>query len=127
MTISFNKGEIQRIVASLTGAIDNLNKVSTDLDEVSDDFHRGVPHGQWSVQVTQEAEEIAADADKIIGDLKAEIKGLQNSFSELSVAVMHFLRQNSELEDNVLDALGASLPEGAEGNLDSIDPLGQGE
>lgn len=127
MTISFNKGEVQRIVASLTGAIDNLNKVHADLDEVSDAFHSGVPHGQWSVQVTQEAEAIAADADSIIGDLKSEIKGLQNSFSELSVAVMNFLRQNSELEDNVLDALGAGLPEGVEGNLDSIDPLGQGE
>ena len=79
------------------------------------------------MQVTQEAEAIAADADSIIGDLKSEIKGLQNSFSELSVAVMNFLRQNSELEDNVLDALGAGLPEGVEGNLDSIDPLGQGE
>lgn len=125
MTISFSKGEVQKIASSFTDAIDNLSKVHADLDEVGEDFHRGVPHGQWSTQVTQEAESIASDAVEIISDLKSEIKGLQDNFSELSVAVMRFIQQNSELEENVIDAIGASLPDGFDGSLENINPLGE--
>mgnify|MGYP002712127940 CR=1 FL=1 len=125
MAISYSQSDVKKIVDSLVQAIDELGRVNAALDEVTEQFHQGVPDGKWSTEITSEAEAIAQDADKIAEDLKNEIKGIQDSFNQLSVATVNFIVQNAELEDAAVSAITSVLPDDVEGNIDNISPLGK--
>lgn len=126
MTISFNQNEVHTIAQSLIDAADSLNKTKAEIAHLEEDFRHGVPNGVWDINVTREAEAIVDEAMQVIDELNTEITNIQSGFDTLSAAIMSFLEQNSDLEDDVIAAIKAPMPSDADA-LDTLDPLRKDE
>ena len=125
MAISYSKNDVRQIADSLKQAIDELGKVGAALDEVAESFKAAKPDAKWSAAIHQESTFIEEQADRLVNDLQSEVSRMQDSFNQLSVAMVNFAIQNADLEDDVISAIKGGLPDNVDGNIDNINPLGK--